>query len=130
MSQRKLVILCVDDEQVGLTVRKLMLEGRGYKVLAATTAEQALELFSSHHIDLVLADQVLGNSTSGTALASQMRERKSGVPIAIYSGVAEIPADLDAQDFFISKLDTPEEFFAAIERIMSGNIDTHRRKAA
>lgn len=131
MPKRKLVILCVDDEPSGLTIRKLMLEQRGYKVLAATTAEQALELFSSHHIDLVLADQLLSNSTFGTVLASEMRRRKAGIPIAIYSGVPEIPADLDEQDFFISKLDAPKEFFAAIERIISSkDINSHIRKAA
>src|SRR5689334_7181064 len=108
-----------------------MLEYRGYKVLAATTAEQALELFSSHHVDLVLADQLLSNSTSGTVLASAMRRRKAGIPIVIYSGVAKLPADLDEQDFFISKLDTPEELFAAIVRIISAKvISTDMLKAA
>jgi CheY-like chemotaxis protein len=119
VSKRKRVILCVDDEELALTVRKLMLEQRGYMVLAATTAEQALELFSSHHVDLVLADHLLSNSTFGTALASEMRGRKAGIPIAIYSGVTDVPADLDEQDFFISKLDSPEELFAEIEKILS-----------
>lgn len=128
--RKKIVILCVDDEVLQLTVRKLMLEQRGYKVLAATTAEQALELFSSNHVDLVLTDQLLSGSTFGTVLASAMRQRKSGIPIAIYSGVTEVPADLDEQDFFISKLDTPEQLFASIERIISAKNNTHTLKAA
>jgi CheY-like chemotaxis protein len=127
MPKTRLVILCVDDEQLGLTVRKLMLEQRGYEVLAATTEEQALELFSSHHVDLVLADQLLSNSRFGTVLAAEMRRRKAGVPIVIYSGALEIPADLDKQDFFISKLDTPEELFAGIEQIISAK-DTSARE--
>jgi CheY-like chemotaxis protein len=129
MPKARRVILCVDDEPLGLTVRKMMLEHRGYKVLTATTAERGLELFSSHHVDLVLVDQLLGDSTFGTALAAEMRRRKAGVAIAVYSGVAEIPADLDERDFFISKLDTPEEFFAAIERILSVE-STERLRAA
>jgi len=35
-------ILCVDDNAFGLSVRKIFLEARGYKVLEAETPEAAL----------------------------------------------------------------------------------------
>ena len=41
----KKTILCVDDNEQALSVRKFMLETRGYRVLTATGSEAALELF-------------------------------------------------------------------------------------
>ena len=39
----KKTILCVDDNEQILSVRTFLLETRGYRVIAATNAQQALE---------------------------------------------------------------------------------------
>src|SRR5258708_19744776 len=52
----KRTILCVDDNEQALSIRKVMLETRGYRVLACTTGNQALELFRQGGIHLVLSD--------------------------------------------------------------------------
>ena len=41
----KKTILCVDDHEQALSIRKLMLETRGYRVIDCTSGEQALEAF-------------------------------------------------------------------------------------
>ena len=41
----KRTILCVDDNEQSLSIRKVMLETRGYRVMAATSAKDALEVF-------------------------------------------------------------------------------------
>src|SRR5579864_3531100 len=46
---RPKTVLCVDDEKIGLKVRKIMLEGHGFKVLTATSGEQGLALLAENH---------------------------------------------------------------------------------
>src|SRR6201999_2931798 len=54
----KKTILCVDDNEQALSVRKFMLETRGYRVLGALNGHEALEIFQAGNIDLVLSDLV------------------------------------------------------------------------
>ena len=108
------IVLCVDDEVEALNLRKAMLESHGYRVLTATNAEEALKLFDCEGVDVVLTDHLLKGQT-GTALAAEMKRRKPNVPIAIYSGVAQVPDDMYKADVFITKLVTPEELLAYLE---------------
>src|SRR5580658_2284123 len=55
----KKTILCVDDNEQALSIRKIMLETRGYRVLAFNNSEQALDAFRRGGIDLVLADLIM-----------------------------------------------------------------------
>jgi two-component system response regulator CpxR len=55
----KKTILCVDDNEQSLSVRKFILGTRGNRVLTAISSEQALELFREGGIDLVLSDMVM-----------------------------------------------------------------------
>ena len=55
----KKTILCVDDNEQALSVRKFMLETRGYRVLTASSSAQALEIFREGGIDLVLSDLIM-----------------------------------------------------------------------
>ena len=108
------IVLCVDDEVEALNLRKAMLESHGYRVLTATNAEEVLKLFDCEGVDVVLTDHLLKGQT-GTALAAEMKRRKPNVPIAIYSGVAQVPDDMYKADVFITKLVTPEELLAYLE---------------
>ena len=105
------IVLCVDDEPEALNLRKQVLEAHGYKVLLATDAPEALQLFDFEEIDVVLTDHLLKGQT-GTALAAEMKRRKPEVAVAIYSGVSEAPEDIAKADVFITKLVTPEELLA------------------
>lgn len=107
-------VLCVDDEVDALNLRKAMLEMHGYTVLTATNAKEALKLFDSEEIDVVLTDHLLKGQT-GTALAAEMKRRKPDIAVAVYSGVAPPPDDVDKADVFITKLVTPEELLAYLE---------------
>jgi CheY-like chemotaxis protein len=49
-------ILVVDDTPVNLKLTRILLVNEGYKVMTATTAEEALELLKSFHPHLVLTD--------------------------------------------------------------------------
>ncbi len=55
MRPRK-VILCVDSNEQALSVRKFMLETRGYRVVCVLQAQAALERFEAGGVDMVLSD--------------------------------------------------------------------------
>ena len=52
----KKTILCVDDNEQALSIRKILLETRGYRVIACNSGEMALEAFRRGGVDLVLTD--------------------------------------------------------------------------
>ncbi|HWR17009.1 MAG TPA: PAS domain S-box protein [Terriglobales bacterium] len=111
-------ILCVDDEPAGLRLRATILQQRGYRVLTATTAEEALAKFKSEPVDLVVSDHMLGRQT-GTQMAQEMKKLNPNIPILIVSGTTEIPADIQNADGFLSKLDGPEQLITRIGEMLS-----------
>ncbi|HKU28327.1 MAG TPA: response regulator [Candidatus Sulfotelmatobacter sp.] len=117
MAQPKAVILCVDDEENSLILRKLVLQRFGYEVITASSAKQALELLRVHKVDLVLSDQLMPGTT-GTQLAKQVKATHLRVPIVIVSGVNEIPDDASNADLFISKLEGPALLSQKISEVL------------
>ena len=115
---RKELILCVDDEENQLAVRKLVLEQAGYSVLAAGSGQQALALLAAHPIDLVLSDHLMPGLT-GTELARQIKAGNPGLPVILISAVNEIPADAAYADLFMSKLDGPQAMCQNISAILA-----------
>ena len=55
----KRTILCADGNEQALSIRKILLETRGYRVICCVRAEQALEHIRDSQIDLVIADLML-----------------------------------------------------------------------
>lgn len=103
-----MTVLCVDDNVTALRVRKLVLESAGYSVLATEDAENAIQLFTSTDVGIVLTDYFL-QGTTGTELAAEMKRLKPGIPIVILSGAVTPPdGDLYA-DLFLSKTEAPPQ---------------------
>jgi len=78
------IVLCVDDEAVGLKVRRILLERAGYQVLTASDGEAGLEVFRNNHVDAVVLDYSMPGM-SGGQVAQAMRELKPDVPILLLS---------------------------------------------
>lgn len=55
-SSRAKTILAIDDEQMNLKLIGNMLEPEGFRVIAARTAEEGLELMRAHRAHLILMD--------------------------------------------------------------------------
>ena len=100
------MILCVDDEENQLAVRKLVLEKEGFSVLTASSGQEALSLLACHQIDLVLSDHLMPGLT-GTELTRQIKATNPDLPVILISAVNEIPEDAAFADLFMSKLDGP-----------------------
>jgi CheY-like chemotaxis protein len=78
------VVLCVDDEAVGLKVRRILLERAGYEVLTASDGHAGLEIFRAHDIDAVVLDYSMPGMSGGD-VARAMRQLKPDVPILLLS---------------------------------------------
>ena len=115
---RKPVVLCVDDEWNGLEGRKMLLEEARCKVLIATSRADALQLFASHPVDLVLLDyHMLG--MNGDVVAKHMKTIQPDVPIALLSADEGLPESaLKWVDAFVSKSESPANLLQIVERLL------------
>jgi DNA-binding NtrC family response regulator len=89
-------ILCIDDDQTALNVRKMVLEVAGYSVLTASDVDLAMQLFTASAMDIVISDQLLQGKT-GTELAAEMKRLKPRIPIIIMSGWCKSPRAWNTQ---------------------------------
>tara|TARA_R110001583_G_scaffold61687_3_gene181984 strand:+ start:13984 stop:15600 length:1617 start_codon:yes stop_codon:yes gene_type:complete len=78
-------ILVVDDENQLCVLAKKILDHYGYKVLTASSGEQALLLLKSHHVDLLLSDIIMPKM-SGYQLAEQVAKFHPNIKILFASG--------------------------------------------
>jgi CheY-like chemotaxis protein len=111
-------ILCVDDEDLPRTLRKLILQKQGYQVITATSGEEALVLLERGGIRLVLTDQLMPGMT-GTELTKLVKSTRPGMPVILISGVNEIPPDAIYADRFISKVGGPELLFDTVAEVLA-----------
>jgi two-component system response regulator GlrR len=111
------LILCIDDADVALRVRKLLLASAGYSVLTASSGEEGLELFKQYPVDLVIADHFLSDKT-GVETAEEMKQLKSEVPIHIVSAATEEPAGIEFADGFLSKGEGPDVLLNTIANLL------------
>ena len=118
MGSDKFVVLCVDDETIPLTLRKLVLERADFRVLTASSGEKALEILDSNEVHAVVCDQLMPQMT-GTALAAMVKARWPKLPFLLLSGVNEIPTGADVADGFMSKLDGPDAMVDKVRSLLS-----------
>ncbi len=110
-------VLCVDDEKVGLRVRKIMLESHGFKVLTASSGLQALAMVDQNDIDLVVLDYYMPGLHGGQ-VAAELRRRRPNVPIIFLSAYFSLPpADLELANAFITKGDPPDLLIEKIKQL-------------
>ena len=111
-------VLCVDDEKIGLRVRKIMLESRGYRVLTASGGAEGLKLFDENLVDVVVLDYFMPELNGGE-VAAEMRRRRPGVPIVLLSAYFSLPPEaLAAADAFITKGDPPDVLIEKIQNLL------------
>jgi CheY-like chemotaxis protein len=98
----KRTILCVDDNEQSLSIRKIMLETRGYRVLAYSNSQQALERFQQGGVDLVLTDLIMPG-IDGTKLIEGVKGLSPETPAILLSGKVKIYERDSGADVFLAK---------------------------
>lgn len=104
MRPRK-TILCVEDNEQVLSVRKFLLETRGYRVVAMRTAAEALEYLQvavQGTVDLLLTDLLLPQM-DGNDLIRRAKQLHPGLPGLLVSGTVTSFDRAAAADAFLPK---------------------------
>jgi two-component system, OmpR family, response regulator CpxR len=114
----KRTILCVDDNEQSLSIRKVLLETRGYRVITCQNGDDALARFKKGGIDLVLADLIMPG-LDGAKLIEQIKGLSPRTPAILLSGKVRI-YDRDTQaDVFLPKgMYAPAELLERIRLLL------------
>ena len=120
MTNRRRVILCVDDENNPLVLRKLVLEKAGYEVITARSGKEALQVTGSRPVDLVLSDHLMPGM-NGAELAREIKAKNPHLPVILISGVNDIPPGANVADAFLSKVEGPDALGKQIAAILQRN---------
>ncbi len=103
MADARRLILCVDDETVGLQVRRMLLERAGYRVLTAPDGPSGLQLFAQQPVEAVVLDYAMPGMTGGE-VAVEMRQVKPHIPILMLSAYTSLPPEVsDSIDVSMTK---------------------------
>jgi len=108
------LILCLENNEFYLRLRKAVLEQDGYSVIGVSTAKDALATLRDAPVCMVLADHML-RGTTGAALASEMKRIKADVPVVLYSGKSD---KLENADAFINKDVSTHDFLVLVRGIV------------
>jgi len=98
----KKTILCVDDNEQALSIRKVMLETRGYRVLTCANGLEALEIFRRGGVDLLLSD-LLMPGLDGADLVKRIKEISPETPAILFSGKIKVYDRDTRADVFLPK---------------------------
>ena len=103
MKRNSNLVLCVDDERIGLEVRKILLERAGYRVLTASDGPTGLAIFASEPVEAVVLDYSMPGMDGGE-IAIQMRQTKPEVPILLLSAYIGLAPEVTAAvDLYMTK---------------------------
>jgi CheY-like chemotaxis protein len=113
-------ILCVEDEDLELKLRKTLFESAGYRVLEAKSASAAMDAFRSSSVDAVVMDYWLsGHGGNGTALAEEMKRMRPRTPIVMLSGFTSLPGEGVIVDSWMLKAEAdPENLVNEVQRLI------------
>lgn len=90
MTEAAALILIVDDDYDFIEINRFILEGAGYRVVAATNPAEAEARIADERPDLVITDLMMTSIDAGFALSGRLRSdpATAGIPIIISTSVS------------------------------------------
>ncbi len=117
-------VLLVEDEELLREMQREVLQQHGYRVVEASDAVQALNLWKEHgqDFDIVVTDVVMPNGISGLQLGKQLQQSKPGVKLIYTSGYN---SELAGRDFaanqgcaYLQKPYKPERLLHTVRELL------------
>jgi len=119
MEKKSHLLLCVDDEVVGLRVRKILLERAGYRVLTAVDGQSGLDVFAAEPVEAVVLDYAMPGMHGGE-VAKRMREIKPAVPILLLSAYVGLPDEVRSLvNIYMTKGEGAPALLAKLSKLLS-----------
>ena len=113
----KKTILCVDDEH-SLSIHKVTLETRGYRVLTCATAAEALNTLAHRRVDLVLSGMALPDAQP-SELVRQIKSHRAEMPVLLLNCNKHMVSVDAPADLLLRKDCAPAELLERIRLLMS-----------
>ena len=110
----KKVILCVDDNEQELSVLKFMLATNGYRVVSASSGQEAIDVFAASQVDLVLADYAMPQM-NGNQLVDRLKQIAPHVPMILLGDPLRMGGEMHGADALLTKKNCSAH--ALLERI-------------
>ncbi len=118
-------LLLVDDDPSLLRLLTLRLEGEGYQVINADSAETALALLAKQSVDVVLSDLRMPG-LDGMSLFDEIAKRYKGVPVILMTAHGSIPEAVAATQRgvfgFLTKPLNPAELREVLQRALNQSL--------
>ena len=120
MNELPAAILCIDDEEPALFLRRRVLEKAGYRVFTALTGKEGIELFRFQPIDAVILDYWMADM-NGLEVAAQLKKLSPKTPIIMLSGyISILDEGLGRVDLWLRKGEgDPEQLLLAVGQLLS-----------
>lgn len=113
------LVLCIDDELIGLKVRAILLERAGYTVISAHGGPEGLDIFAREPVAAVVLDYAMPEM-NGAEVASRMRELKPHVPILLLSAYVGLPREVTSLvDVYMTKGEGAPTLLEKLRKMLS-----------
>jgi DNA-binding NtrC family response regulator len=86
---RTVKVLVVEDDVLVRDVLVPALNAHGFCVITAGDADEALEQFERHPVEVVFSDVVMPGTMNGVRLAEVIRRKRPDMPVVLASGYSE-----------------------------------------
>jgi len=116
------MILCIDDEVIGLKVRKILLQREGYEVLTASSGREGIELFTANPVKAVVLDYAMPEM-DGAQVAEELKRLNPAAKILLLSAYVDLPdAATKWVDARAVKGISPTSFLTELRQLLSCEI--------
>jgi CheY-like chemotaxis protein len=122
MNEIPAAILCIDDEEPALSLRRRILEKAGYRVFTALTGKEGIEIFRFQPIDAVILDYWMADM-DGLDVATELKKLNPKTPVIMLSGyISILDEGLGRVDLWLRKGEgDPQQLLLAVAQLLSRN---------
>jgi len=114
-------VLCVDDEVLGLEIRRVVFERAGYIVLTASDGPTAIQVFQENEVDAVVLDYAMPGM-DGAQVARALRQIRPNIPILLLSAYLSLPEEVNQWiNLLVNKGDGAPTLLRKIEELLAGS---------